>query len=595
MADERRGIGGRGMEPIRMEHMHRLGLVSNDWSRGILPRATKYEREELKRNIVRAGGCINPVVTWNGQIVDGHMRAEICDELGIDPPTREMDFESRDHAEAWVIRDQLGRRNLDDVGRCELAEKLEGLLAVAARERMSEGGRISGRGETIEEGPPRMDVPAGADETPPPPPPGVPGPLGGLLDDVLYTKGESLAKAAKVAGISKNKYRNYKDMKKHHLGPPPGDSKKRIAEREAWDVLPSGEKEKRRKEWEELSTKMRGPFPKTPISDAYKEFRDVRKAEERRETQADRVKEANKTLGSKPANKFQPWGADFPTWCYGEFQSKKNLDLLPDGSVKLLLSDPPYGQNFNPDDPTRPAIPGDEDENKAARLLRLMLRKMRPKLHKDAHVVFFCGVKQEPRMRRVLDAEKWLERQSHVVWVKNVHGQGNEKGFAPMHERALHATHGKPGFVKRPTDAFRVPKVLSKDHLTEKPVDLLVQLIEALTMPGEMVADPFGGTASTLVAAVRTGRRAWGAELLEKNYNAGWTNIDDEVKFKQSGLPPASQGARRIARKRKPAASQRPVVGHMSFSMANSAPEPEPSLEKIVSPEAGEIVWGWAE
>ena len=51
------------------------------------------------------------------------------------------------------------------------------------------------------------------------------------------------------------------------------------------------------------------------------------------------------------------------------------------------------------------------------------------------------------------------------------------------------------------------------EHPTQKPVELLERLIRATTEPGDLVADPFAGVASTLVAAVKAGRRAWGCEL----------------------------------------------------------------------------------
>lgn len=152
-------------------------------------------------------------------------------------------------------------------------------------------------------------------------------------------------------------------------------------------------------------------------------------------------------------------------------------------------------------------------------------------------------------------------------------------------------------FVNRPSDAFRAPKVRSKDHLTEKPTELLRQLIEAMTVPGEMVADPFGGTASTLVAALELDRRAWGCELLDTNYNAGWGNIANAVKKKQSGEQPVIHGAQKIQRQRKPAAARRgQPPGRIGMSMMRSgAPEPatERSLEESVAAVEGAVTWGW--
>lgn len=52
-----------------------------------------------------------------------------------------------------------------------------------------------------------------------------------------------------------------------------------------------------------------------------------------------------------------------------------------------------------------------------------------------------------------------------------------------------------------------------KIHPTQKPVELLKRLIELFTDPGDVVIDPVAGSGSTLIAAERTGRKAYGFEI----------------------------------------------------------------------------------
>jgi site-specific DNA-methyltransferase (adenine-specific) len=56
-----------------------------------------------------------------------------------------------------------------------------------------------------------------------------------------------------------------------------------------------------------------------------------------------------------------------------------------------------------------------------------------------------------------------------------------------------------------------------KIHPTQKPVELLEQLIKIFTDPGDVVIDPVAGSGSTLVAANNTGRRCYGFEI-KKNF-----------------------------------------------------------------------------
>ena len=64
-------------------------------------------------------------------------------------------------------------------------------------------------------------------------------------------------------------------------------------------------------------------------------------------------------------------------------------------------------------------------------------------------------------------------------------------------------------------DLWHVKKVnpLKMIHLTEKPVELAVRAMQYSSRPGENVLDLFGGSGSTLISAIQTGRRAYLMEL----------------------------------------------------------------------------------
>lgn len=52
-----------------------------------------------------------------------------------------------------------------------------------------------------------------------------------------------------------------------------------------------------------------------------------------------------------------------------------------------------------------------------------------------------------------------------------------------------------------------------KIHPTQKPIELLKTLIEIFTDPGDVVIDPVAGSGSTLIAAERLNRKAYGFEI----------------------------------------------------------------------------------
>lgn len=73
----------------------------------------KREYLQLEQNLI-AYGCIDPIITWNGYIIDGHNRYDICHRHNIPFTTLAMEFSCREEAIAWICANQLGRRNITE-------------------------------------------------------------------------------------------------------------------------------------------------------------------------------------------------------------------------------------------------------------------------------------------------------------------------------------------------------------------------------------------------------------------------------------------------------------------------------------------------
>lgn len=87
-------------------------IIDDDFKELIRPlRAREYR--QLEENIL-SDGCRDPIVIWNGIIVDGHNRYEICKRHGLPFSTVEMSFDSREDAIVWICLNQLGRRNISE-------------------------------------------------------------------------------------------------------------------------------------------------------------------------------------------------------------------------------------------------------------------------------------------------------------------------------------------------------------------------------------------------------------------------------------------------------------------------------------------------
>lgn len=118
--------------------MTHVSIAIDSEFQSLIPPLSDSERQRLEKSIL-AEGVREPIVTWNGTIIDGHNRYHICEEHGIGFKTAEREFASRDAAKIWIIENQFGRRNLSTYDSSVLALQLESLYAAEAKKRMIAG------------------------------------------------------------------------------------------------------------------------------------------------------------------------------------------------------------------------------------------------------------------------------------------------------------------------------------------------------------------------------------------------------------------------------------------------------------------------
>lgn len=71
------------------------------------------EEQQLEQSIIAEGRLLNPIITWNGYILDGHTRYRILKKHGfIKFEVEEIQLANKYEALAWICKNQLGRRNL---------------------------------------------------------------------------------------------------------------------------------------------------------------------------------------------------------------------------------------------------------------------------------------------------------------------------------------------------------------------------------------------------------------------------------------------------------------------------------------------------
>lgn len=106
--------------------------------KALIPKLKKAELLQLESNLM-TDGCREPIITWNGIIVDGHNRYELCHRHGIPFRIQEMEFDCREAVIAWICSNQLGRRNISEETRKYLIGVQYNTEKIAASKRNARG------------------------------------------------------------------------------------------------------------------------------------------------------------------------------------------------------------------------------------------------------------------------------------------------------------------------------------------------------------------------------------------------------------------------------------------------------------------------
>lgn len=189
--------------------------------------------------------------------------------------------------------------------------------------------------------------------------------------------------------------------------------------------------------------------------------------------------------------------------------------------VDLLATDPPYEvafqSGFGPSAGRFDVMAGDRGEGDVLAIIEASVKMLREGRH-----AYVCGP-----INHLANIET-LTAHVPLVWDKGNIGMGDlSLPRGPSHEPINFAVrvkskanrargNGQLSARLRQGSVLRVDRLNSgavKRHQTEKPVELMRQLIESSSCFGDTVFDPFMGSGSTIIAAMLEGRHAVGIEL----------------------------------------------------------------------------------
>lgn len=164
----------------------------------------------------------------------------------------------------------------------------------------------------------------------------------------------------------------------------------------------------------------------------------------------------------------------------------------------------------------------------------------------------FCNVEGVWHWRKAI-TDRDLKFKTTCIWHKpdatpKLNGQGPALAYECITTTWCGRGHsrwnggGKRGVFSHCTNA----RTRHGEHPTEKPVDLMCELVSLFSDPDQTVLDPFMGSGTTGVACAKLGRKFIGIELEEKYFEIACKRIDEAYRQADLFIPAPRKPAKPI-------------------------------------------------
>jgi site-specific DNA-methyltransferase (adenine-specific) len=175
----------------------------------------------------------------------------------------------------------------------------------------------------------------------------------------------------------------------------------------------------------------------------------------------------------------------------------------------------------------------DTEENYRA-FLEECYRVLRPDRHIYLMFDSYSLLTLAPIVREVFDVKNIL------CWDKANIGLGHY--FRRRHELIVFASKGKRALnCKRIPDVWKIRRIVKAGYPTQKPTEVFELMLRGSASAGEVVCDPFMGSGSSAIAAMRCGCKFIGCDISKRAMAYARRRIGGWLKGKGDIYQPGSQ------------------------------------------------------
>lgn len=200
-----------------------------------------------------------------------------------------------------------------------------------------------------------------------------------------------------------------------------------------------------------------------------------------------------------------------------------HLPTIPSETYDLILTDPIWGVEAganiqNPSRNLKHSSHFDDSPERLAEMIPTLAEEFYRVAKSDAFLLIFMAQDFFPVWDVSLSDAGFLVRNRPLIWYKEQGGVTEMSlNLMPAYEIILLAQKGSKPLSKFSMDVFSFPRPPRDERLvfSQKPLPLLMELIEIFSVPGDRMLDPMCGSGSGIAAAVVSGRFADGIEIDE--------------------------------------------------------------------------------
>ena len=230
-----------------------------------------------------------------------------------------------------------------------------------------------------------------------------------------------------------------------------------------------------------------------------------------------------------------------PRWADEHFlvgDALSNMEAIPSNSVEFSEVDPPYAIDLN-DRKSRNADDGPDDEyneidaDEYQGFMRSVAESVFRILKPDSFAIFWYGLQWHTEIYEILNSVGFKVNPIPAIWYKGAVGQTAQPdiALASCYEPFFLARKGVPRMSKQGrSNVFHFSPLApsKKIHRTERPVELIEEILQTILFPGSTILVPFLGSGATLRAAYKLGHTGFGWDLSEKNKSRFLRRVAEE-------------------------------------------------------------------